>query len=248
MNIITTSKGAYLANLLACLPSIDSIDKYQNLGLNVLQFDQYGMTNQLNTLTDVIMGLYTLVKKIHLNASKYDWRLSSWVLSKLPSADRKTPGHITPEDRQSRIRAINTRASIPFFSGKALVVRPAKLLALFSDSASKMTRSELLDTMDPDSIIGIHSASDEGAACIQAQPTAPDKCFSSLEFKVFIYLRLAIQISKEDVNCPLCTHCEGLSNLHLVNGCKNGEYVHRKHNIIMDQIKNYALQPIYLLT
>ena len=101
-----------------------------------------------------------------------------------------------------------------------------------------MARSELLDTMDPDSIIRIHSGSDEGAACIQAQPTAPDKCFSSLEFKVFIYdLRLGIQIFKEDVNCPLCTHGEGLSKLHLVNGRKNGDYVHRKHNIIMDQIK-----------
>ena len=100
-----------------------------------------------------------------------------------------------------------------------------------------MSRSELLDTMDPDSIIRIHSASDEGAACIQAQPTAPDKCFTSLEFKVFIFLRLGIQIYKEDINCPLCTHEEGLSNLHLVNGCKNGGYVHRKHSIIMDQIK-----------
>ena len=100
-----------------------------------------------------------------------------------------------------------------------------------------MARSELLETMDPDSIIRIHSASDEGTACIQAQPAAPDNCFSSLEFKVFIYLLLGIQISKEDVNCPLCTHGEGLSNLHLDNGCKNGDYVHRKHNIIMDQIK-----------
>ena len=64
--------------------------------------------------------------------------------------------------------------------------------------------------MDPDSIIRIHSASDEGAACIQAQPTAPDKGFTSLEFKVFIYLRLGIQISKEDIKCPLRTHGEGL--------------------------------------
>ena len=87
--------------------------------------------------------------------------------------------------------------------------------------------------MDPDSVIRVISAYDEGAACIQTQPTAPNKCFTSL----FIYLRLGIQISKQDVNCPLCTHGEGLSNLHLVNGCKHGDYIHRKHNIIMDQIK-----------
>ena len=66
MNIITTSKGAYLASLLAGLPNIDSIDKYQNLGLNVLRFDQQGMPYQLNTLTEVILELYTHVKKLHL--------------------------------------------------------------------------------------------------------------------------------------------------------------------------------------
>ena len=68
--------------------------------------------------------MYAHVKKLHLDASKYDWRLSLWVLSKLPSADRRTPGHITPEDRQSRIKAINIRASIPFPSVKALVAKP----------------------------------------------------------------------------------------------------------------------------
>jgi len=41
-----------------------------------------------------------------------------------------------------------------------------------------MSRSELLDMMDPDSIIRIHSASDEDAACIQTQPTAPHPAVS----------------------------------------------------------------------
>ena len=59
-------------------------------------------------------------KKFHLNATKNDWRLSSWVLSKLPSADQRTPGHITPEERR-RI-AINARADIPFLSVKTFVV------------------------------------------------------------------------------------------------------------------------------
>jgi len=58
MNITTTSKGAYLASLLACLPNIDSIDKHQNLGLNALQFDHYGMPHQLNTFEDALSKLY----------------------------------------------------------------------------------------------------------------------------------------------------------------------------------------------
>ena len=93
------------------------------------------MPHQLNTFEDAISELYAHVKILDLDASEYDWRLSLWVLSKLPSADRITPRHITPEDRQSRIRAINIRASIPFPSVKALVAKPTKLQALFSDSA-----------------------------------------------------------------------------------------------------------------
>ena len=50
-------------------------------------------------------------------------------------------------------------------------------------------------------------------------------------------MRLGIRISKEDVKCPSCSNVKGLSNLHLVNGCRHGDYVHRKHNIIMEQIK-----------
>ena len=66
-----------------------------------------------------------------------------------------------------------------------LVARNSKLQAMFSDAASKVAKSELLDHLDPESIVRIHSASDEGAACIQTQPTAPNRCFTSLEFKIF---------------------------------------------------------------
>ena len=40
MDLTSTSKGAYLASILACLSNIDCIDKHQHLELNVLQFDQ----------------------------------------------------------------------------------------------------------------------------------------------------------------------------------------------------------------
>ena len=107
---------------------------------------------------------------------------------------------------------------------------------MFSDFASKACKQELLKELPPDDIIRIHSASDEGAACIQAQPTAPDRCFSSLEFKIHLYLRLGIQITREDINCSLCSNDSNLSNLHLVNGCKKGDYCNRKHNVIMEEI------------
>ena len=81
--------------------------------------------------------------------------------------------------------------------------------------------------LPPEDVIRMYSASDEGAACIQAQPTAPDRCFTSLEFKIYLYLRLGIQIARQDINCTLCANYAGLSNLHLVNGCKKGEYVNR---------------------
>jgi len=162
--------------------------------------------------------------------------MSLYVLERIPSADQKIPGFITPEDRHLRNTAINSRAAVPLPSIKALIGKPKKLQALFSDFSSKICKRELLDDLPPDDIIRIQSASDEGAACIQAQPTAPDRCFSSLEFKIFIFLRLGIQIAREDINCSLCSSSPNLSNLHLVNGCKKGDYCHRKHNVIMDEI------------
>jgi hypothetical protein len=98
------------------------------------------------------------------------------------------------------MRAIEVRAGTAFPTISELTAKNSKLQAMFSDAASKVARSELLDHLDPESIVRIHSASDEGAACIQTQPTAPNRCFTSLEFRIFIYLRLGIQISKEDID------------------------------------------------
>ena len=67
---------------------------------------------------------YSHVKESNLNATKYDWQLSSWVLSKFPSADgpkNARASRMRTEERQSRIREINARAAaIPFLSVKTL--------------------------------------------------------------------------------------------------------------------------------
>ena len=99
MDITSTSKGAYLASILACLSNIYCIDRHQHLELNVLQFDQLGMPGSTNSFRNVITELYEHVKDLHLRALKTDYELSKLVLERLPSADRKTPGHITPEER-----------------------------------------------------------------------------------------------------------------------------------------------------
>ena len=168
------------------------------------------MPSPANSFQNKIKELYEHVRVLHTQALRIDRDASLDVLHKLPSADRKTPGHITPDDRYNRIRAINLRAAKPFPTVKKLITTNHKLQAMFSDSASKVARSQLLDGLDPESVIRIHSASDGGAACIQTQPTAPNRCFSSLEFKIYIYLRLGIQISKNDVKCPSCLHVQGL--------------------------------------
>ena len=49
-------------------------------------------------------------------------------------------------------------------------------------------------------------------------------------------LHLEMQVASNDVHCDLCNCNAGLSNFHLVNGCKNGDYIHRKHNVIMNAI------------
>ena len=116
MEITSTAKGAYLASILACLSNIDCIDRHQHLELNVLQFDQLGMPDPTNSFKNVIMELYEHVREMHLKALRIDYFLSKLVLERLPSADRKTPGYITPEDRHSRIRAINVRAGTAFLS------------------------------------------------------------------------------------------------------------------------------------
>ena len=57
-----------------------------------------------------IQIMYEHVKDLHIRALSIDYELSKLVLERLPSADRKTPGHITPEDRHNRMRAIDVRA------------------------------------------------------------------------------------------------------------------------------------------
>ena len=236
MNIPITADGAYLASVLACLRNIDNVSSTQDLGLHPLSFNSDGSMTHYNSFLTLIDPLYNHMTDLHETATKYDRSMSLYVLERIPSADRKTPGFITPEDRRLRSIAVNSRAAVPLPSIKDLVGKPRKLQAMFSDFASKACKQVLLKNLPPDDIIRIHSASDEGAACIQAQPTAPDRCFSSLEFKIYLYLRLGIQIAREDINCTLCSNDSNLSNLHLVNGCKKGDYCHRKHNVVMEEI------------
>ena len=69
--------------------------------------------------------LYTKLSNYrHDCAASYDRSLSLYVLNKIPSADEKIPGFITPEDRCLRTTAINSRAADPLLTIKALIVRP----------------------------------------------------------------------------------------------------------------------------
>ena len=102
---------------------------------------------------------------------------------------------------------------------------------------SKKHQKPGLYVFPPEDVTRVHTASDEGAACIQTQPTALERCFTSLEFKIYLYLRLGIQIARHDIiNCTLCANDAGLSELRLVNGCKKGDYANRKHNVLMEGI------------
>ena len=92
-----------------------------------------------------------------------------------------------------------------------------------------------MQAIEPEDVIKIHSASDEGAAIIQARPTSPNSCFQSLDFKVLLNLRLGIQIAAGDIHCSYCASTQ-LSNRHLVNGCPHKNYKYRKHNAIMAEI------------
>ena len=67
------------------------------------------------------------------------------------------------------------------------------------------------------------------------QPTSPNLCFFSVEFKVLLFLRLGIPVVPREVNCALCAQTH-LSNRHLVNGCAHKDYKHRKHNTTIEQI------------
>ena len=92
-----------------------------------------------------------------------------------------------------------------------------------------------MQRIEPEDVIRIHSASDEGAAIIQARPTSPNTCFQSLDYKVLLYLRLSIPIAAAEVNCSHCMATQ-LSSRHLVNGCPHKNYKHRKRKAIMAEI------------
>ena len=49
-----------------------------------------------------------------------------------------------------------------------------------------------MQSLLPEDVIRIHSASDEGAAAFNVQPTSPNCCFPSIEFKMLIYVRLRV--------------------------------------------------------
>jgi len=111
------------------------------------------MPSPANSFQDEIMELYEHVRVLHTQALRIDRDASLDVIHKLPSADRKTPGHITPVDRHNRIRAIDLRAARLFLTVKKFIATNHKLQAMFSDSASKVARSQILDGLDPESDI-----------------------------------------------------------------------------------------------
>jgi len=133
-----------------------------------------------------------------------DRNLSLHVLDSLPTEPDPRPGAITPPDKEERTNAVNALAATSLPPPRDLANKPKKLQSLFSDKVSRVNRHNLMERLQPDDIIRIHSASDEGAAIIQARPTSPNTCFQTLEFKVLLFLRLGIQIAAADVKCSHC--------------------------------------------
>jgi hypothetical protein len=164
-----------------------------------------------------------------------DRNLSLHVLDSLPTEPNPRPGAITPPDKEERTNAVNALAATSLPSPRDLANKSKKLQSLFSDKISRVNRHHLMTRLQPDDVIRIHSASDEGAAIIQARPTSPNTCFQTLEFKVLLFLRLGIPIANTDVKCSHCANAQ-LSNRHLVNGCPHKNYKHRKHKAIMTEI------------
>ena len=103
-----------------------------------------------------------------------------------------TPGAITPSDREERTNAVNALAATPMPSLRDLMHKAKKLQSFFSDKTSRIARHRLIPSLASENVIRIYSASDEGAAIIQARPTSPNSCFQSLNYKVLLYLRLDI--------------------------------------------------------
>ena len=169
-----------------------------------------------------------------------DRDLSMHVMHSLSEERMPTPGAITPPDRQDRVIAVNTIAAVPLPPPRDLMYKAKKLQSFFSDKSSRVARHRLMQSLPPEDVIRIHSASDEGATFIQARPTSPNNCFQSIEFKVLLYLRLGTPIATGDINCSLCASAR-LTNRYLVNGCPHRNYKHRKHKAIMAEISNMCV-------
>ena len=134
-----------------------------------------GSPSDFNTSSACLAPLYTHISQLHDRAFSYDRSLL--VLDRIPSSDEKIPGFITPEERCQRSVAINARAAVSPLSVKSLVGRPRKLQAMFSESASKVQKARSMCSLRAENIIHVHSASDEGASCIQTQPSASEMLF-----------------------------------------------------------------------
>jgi hypothetical protein len=235
IDLASTATGAYYASILSCLPVIAKVDEAQKLGINATAFDREGLPLPSNQFSDMICALHAKVSQTYDDAMEIDRNASLHVLDSLSIEPDPRPGVITPPDKEERINAVNALAATPLPSPKDLVNKSKKLQSLFSDKVSRVNRHRLLQQMDPEDVIRIHSASDEGAAIIQARPTSPNTCFQTLEFKVLLFLRLGIPIAAADVKCSHCANAQ-LSNRHLVNGCPHKNYKHRKHKAIMTEI------------
>jgi hypothetical protein len=214
IDVASTAAGAFYASLLSCLPIIAKVDEVQKLGLNCTQFDQNGFPHATNTFREIIQALHEEATQAYDQSMEADRELSLQVLRALPEEAMPTPGAITPPDREDRVNAVNDLAAIPMPTPKDLMLKAKKLQSFFSDKTSRVARHNLLKILPPEDVIRIQSASDEGAAIIQARPTSPNTCFSSLDFKVLLYLRLGIPIAMEDVNCSYCTSAHLSNSAH----------------------------------
>ena len=201
VDVVSTATGAYYASILSCLPIIAKVDEAQRLGLNCTMFDGAGFPQNSNTFRRLVLALHEDMTQAFDQAMEADRDLSLQVLRALPEEMVPTPGAITPPDREERVNSVNVLAATPMPTPKELMLKARKLQSFFSDKTSRVARHNLLKTLPPDDVIRIHSASDEGAAIIQARPTSPNTCFRSLDFKVLLYLRLGIPIAEVDVNC-----------------------------------------------
>ena len=235
IDIANTATGAYYASILSCLPTISKVDETQKLGINASAFDSTGLPLPSNQFGNMINALHEQVTQVYDAAMEIDRDLSLRVLDSLPTEPDPRPGAITPPDKEERVRAVNALAAAPLPSPRDLMNKSKKLQSLFSDKVSRVNRHKQIQRMEPEDIIRIHSASDEGAAIIQARPTSPDTCFQSLDFKVLLFLRLGIPIAASNVNCSFCASTQ-LFNRHLVNGCPHKNNKHRKHKSIMAEI------------